>query len=204
VKEDLQRLLDEWQKTYEDLKAQTAFYQNSETKDLSRAVLCQGKALAMGECVVKLYELLNAEVPQNLPSSDPKRQLAELYQRAVQIVLQIPTTIDEEGDVRFEYPGLGVFYFNIDESMPELMNLDCVFHKDPSCSFDAITRICNYVNLTPWPAVLTVDETGGIVSVSVRSFLAAEGTIPDEGLVKAIIPQAMSVMNSATEHFRQQ
>lgn len=44
------------------------------------------------------------------------------------------------------------------------------------------------MNLTPWPPVLTVDENGGIVSVSVRSFLAAESRIPDEGLVRADRP----------------
>ncbi len=203
VKEDIQRLLDEWQKTYEDLKAQTAFYQTSETKDLSRAVLCQGKALAMGECIVQLYAELNGEASRNVPSNDPKRQLAELYQRAVQIVLQIPATIDESGDVKFECPGFGIFYLNIDESMPELMDLDCVFYKDQTDSLEFIARICNDVNLTPWPAVLTVDENGGIVSVSVRLFLAAESRIPDEGLVRAIIPQAMAVSTSAIEKFRE-
>ena len=203
MKEDIQRLLDGWQKTYEDLKQQTAYYQNPQTKDLSRAVQCQGKALAIGECIVQLYALVG-EAPRSLSSSDPKQQLAELYQRAVQIVLQIPATIDESGDVKFECPGFGMFYIDIDPSMPELMHLDCVFYKDHACSIELVTRICNDVNLTPWPAMLTVDENGGIVNVSVRLFLAAESRIPDEGLVRAIIPQAMAVSTSAIEKFREQ
>lgn len=92
----------------------------------------------MGECIVQLYAELNGEASGNVPSNDPERQLAELYQRAVQIVLQIPATIDESGDVKFECPDFGIFYINIDASMPELMDLDCVFYKDQTGSLDSI------------------------------------------------------------------
>lgn len=201
MNEDIQKLLDKWQKTYEDLKQQTTIYQNPQTKDISRAVHCQGRAIAIGECIAELYGLLEREASRSLPSSDLKRQLAELYQRSVQIVFQIPAFIDEGGDVKFEYPELGTFYFNIDESMPQLMDLDYILYRNETHSHEAITRICNYVNLIPWPAVFTVDENESIVSVSVRLFLASEGRVPDEGLVKATMGQAMSVIKLAIDKF---
>lgn len=201
MKEEVQRLVTEWEASYEDLKQQAAMYQEPATKDLSRAVLCQGKAVSLGQCVVALHRLL-ADTPESVsPSSDPNQGLTELYQRVVQTVLQVPATVDEDGDIKFEYPGFNTFYIDLDESMPELMNLDYIIGRNETYSHEALSQICNHVNLTPWPVVLTVDESQPIVWASVRLFLAAEGRIPDEGLVKAVFGQAMSVIAQAVEQF---
>ena len=185
MKEDIQRLLDGWQKTYEDLKQQTAYYQNPQTKDLSRAVQCQGKALAIGECIVQLYALVG-EAPRSLSSSDRSNSLLNSIKEQCRLFFRSPPRLTKAG---MSNSSVLVSACSISISlMPELMHLDCVFYKDHACSIELVTRICNDVNLTPWPAMLTVDENGGIVNVSVRLFLAAESRIPDEGLVRAIIP----------------
>jgi len=201
MKEDIQRLITEWETTYEDLKQQTVMYQDPATKDLSRAVLCSGKAVALGQCIVALYGLLPATSESVTPNSDPTLQLAELYQRVVQIVLQVPVTIDEGADVNFEHPDFGKLYIALDPSKPEWMDLVYMIGRYETHTLEDLLRICNGVNLTPWPAVLTVDEGNFMVTASVALFVAAEGRMPDEGLLRAVIGQAMGVLKSASDEF---
>lgn len=132
--------------------------------------------------------------------SDYNKELSELYQRAVQIVLQLPARIDEDGDVYFEHPHLGELYIAVNGSNPERMDLVWMINRLETHAPEDLLRICNSVNLTPWPVVLTVDENL-IVSANVALFVAAEGRMPDEALIRAVIGQAMSVIEGAIEAF---
>jgi len=58
MKEDLLQLLDKWGATNDDLTAQIAKFQDPTTKDLVRAVQCQGRKMAMQQCILDLYALL--------------------------------------------------------------------------------------------------------------------------------------------------
>lgn len=133
--------------------------------------------------------------------SDYNKELSELYRRTVQIVLQLPARIDEGGDVYFEHPHLGELCISLDGSKPEWMDLAWMINRVETHAPVDLLRICNNVNLTPWPAVLTVDESNLIVSASVALFVAAEGRMPDEALVRAVLGQAMSVLEEAIEAF---
>jgi hypothetical protein len=81
------------------------------------------------------------------------------------------------------------------------MDLVWMINRVETHAPEDLLRICNNVNLTPWPAVLTVDESNLIVSASVALFVAAEGRLPDEALLRALISQAMSVLEEAIEAF---
>lgn len=133
--------------------------------------------------------------------SDYNKELSELYQRVVQIVLQLPATIDEGGSVYFEHPDLGELYIALDGSNPEWMDLVWMIDRIETHAFEDLLRICNNVNLTPWPAVLTVDESNLIVSANVALFVAAKGQMPDETLLRGVIGQAMSVLKDAVAAF---
>lgn len=134
--------------------------------------------------------------------SNHNAELSDLHRRVVQVVLQVPATIDEGGDVNFQHPYLGELSIDLDGSKPEWMDLVWMINRRiETHSFDDLVRICNEVNLTPWPAVLTVDESNLIVSASVSLFVAAVGQMPEEGLLRGIIGQAVSVLEESIAAF---
>lgn len=133
--------------------------------------------------------------------SDYNAELSGLYRRVVQSELQVGATIDEGGDVNFQHPYLGELSIDLDGSKPEWMDLVWMINRIETHSFEDLVKICNEVNLTPWPAVLTVDESNLIVSASVSLFVAAVGQMPDEALLRGIIGQAVSVLEEAIAAF---
>lgn len=133
--------------------------------------------------------------------SDYNAELSDLYRRVVQSEFQVPATIDEGGDVNFQHPYLGELSISLDGSKPEWMDLVWMINRIETHAFEDLVRICNDVNLTPRPAVLTIDERNLIVSADVALFVAAVGRIPDEALLRGIIGQAMSVLEEAIEAF---
>lgn len=132
--------------------------------------------------------------------SDPKRDLAELYQRVVQDELGLEATIDDDRDVSFRYPELGLFYFLLNAEDPECMRLTYAF-LDATCGIarEELTTLCNTVNRGAKLAFLTVQDTddGYYVSASVGMVLAAPDAIPAEALLKVVISRAVGAIKSA-------
>ena len=138
--------------------------------------------------------------------ADPKRQLAELYQRVVQDELGLLATIEEDGDVLFEHPDLGGLFISLNaEKDPECMRLMLpAFVVDATrwASLEDLIRICNRVNVKAKLATLTVHEDANdSVTASVGLVLAAPDTSPDEALLRGVISRAMSSIKTAVEKF---
>ena len=139
-------------------------------------------------------------------TADPRRQLAELYQRIVQDELQLPATIEEDGDVLFEHPDLGEFCISLKaEKDPERMLLMLpafVFDATRWATLEDLMRICNTVNVKFTLATLTVHENANnSITASVRLLLAKPDMSPDEALLRGVITRAMSSIKSAVEEF---
>ncbi len=138
--------------------------------------------------------------------SDPTRRLAELYQRVVQEELELPATIEEDGDVLFTHPELGDFFISLNaEKDPEYMKL--VF---PAFLFDAtrdvasedLVRLCNNLNVHAKLAILTFHgEANDSVAAHVGLLLAPPDCWPDEALLRGVIRRAMSSIRSVVEKF---
>lgn len=60
-REELLALIGAWEKTNDELTDQIATFQNPASKDLARAVQCQGQKMTLQKCILTLYELINAE-----------------------------------------------------------------------------------------------------------------------------------------------
>lgn len=140
--------------------------------------------------------------------SDPRRQLAQLYQRVVQDELGLVATIDEDGNVLFRHPDMGNFFISLNaEKDPEYMKL--LF---PACLYDAtrgvpsedLVQICNRLNVHAKLAIVTFHEKADALSVHVGLLLAAPDAFPDEALLRGVIRRAMSSIRSAAEKFAEE
>ena len=134
--------------------------------------------------------------------SDPRRQLAELYQRVVQDELGLAATIEEDGDVLFDHPEMGGFFISLSVAAdPGYMKLGLPAFFDVSgVAREVLVRSCNRVNVKGKLATLTVhEEAEGNVCASVALLLAAPGRMPDEALLRGVIGRAFSSIQSAAE-----
>jgi len=60
-REELLAVIGAWEKTNAELTDQIATFQNPASKDLARAVQCQGQKMTLQKCILTLYELINGE-----------------------------------------------------------------------------------------------------------------------------------------------
>lgn len=135
--------------------------------------------------------------------SDPRQQLAELYQRVVQDELGLLATIDELGCVLFEHPDIGRFFIGLNAAKaPEYMKLTLsgFFDATQGVGYEDLVRICNKLNVTAKLATLTVHEDG-FVDAWVGLVFAAPFTSPDEALLRAVIGSAVFSIKRVAEKF---
>lgn len=138
--------------------------------------------------------------------------LAERYQRAVRDVLGYEADIDEDMDVYFDEPELGLMYFVLDENDPEYLRLvfggfSCA--EDLGLTDDALLEVLDTVNGNCKAAKIFLevpdeddedDDGPGVkrlVTISVEAFVAAPDELPDEALLHAIVGRAVAAARSA-------
>ena len=127
--------------------------------------------------------------------------LATLYQTVVQEELGFVASIDDDGDVVFRHPDMGVMYFSLSQSDPEFLRL--VYPGFAEASDFEVSRaqlldIISVVNNESKAVKLTLqddlDGKPGRMSASVESFVAAANTPPDEALLRGIVARCISVI----------
>ncbi|MEA2569233.1 MAG: hypothetical protein QOI24_1234 [Acidobacteriota bacterium] len=138
--------------------------------------------------------------------SDPKRLLAELYQRVVQDELGLLATIEDDGDVLFRHPDLGDFFISLNaEKDPEYMKLvfpAFLFDETRGVAPEDLIRVCNKLNVHAQLAILTFhEEADDTIAAHVGLLLAAPDVFPDETLLRGVIRRAMSSIRSVVEKF---
>jgi hypothetical protein len=138
--------------------------------------------------------------------------LAERYQRAVQDVLGYEAGIDEDMDVYFDEPELGLMFFSLDENDPEYLRLvfggfSCA--EDLGLTDDQLLEVLDAVNGNCKAAKIFLenpedgdeDEDGPgfkrLVTISVEAFVAAPDELPDEALLRAVVARAVGAARSA-------
>ncbi|WP_313621436.1 hypothetical protein [Achromobacter sp.] len=127
--------------------------------------------------------------------------LSALYQTVVQSELGFVARIDDDGDVVFRHPDMGIMYFSLSESDPEFLRLvypSFMEANDLHVSRTQLLDIISAVNNGSKAVKLTLqdDQEGkpGRVSASVEGFVAAANTPPDEALLRGIIARCISVI----------
>lgn len=127
--------------------------------------------------------------------------LSALYQTVVQEELGLVASYDDEGDVVFKHPDLGVMYFSLSDSDPEFLRL--VYPSFVQADELGLTRgqfleVINIVNNRCKAIKLTLPqdsaERAARVSASVESFVAAPDTLPDFALLRAIVARCVSAI----------
>ncbi|MGN6662462.1 MAG: hypothetical protein ACTHKN_26040 [Achromobacter mucicolens] len=127
--------------------------------------------------------------------------LSALYQTVVQEELGLVASYDDEGDVVFKHPDLGVMYFSLSDSDPEFLRL--VYPSFVQADELGLTRgqfleVINIVNNRCKAIKLTLPqdsaERAARVSASVESFVAAPDTLPDVALLRAIVARCVSAI----------
>jgi hypothetical protein len=139
--------------------------------------------------------------------SDYNEELSKLHHRVVQIVLQIPATIDDMGWILFNDPDLGEMTINLREYNPEFMHLTGVVFEDyqNTRAYEDLLRACNSANFelnsSQELARLVVSENYNVVRASVALVVAEPNTMPGEAFLKTVIVRAMSSIKAAGKEF---
>lgn len=139
--------------------------------------------------------------------SDYNEELSKLHQRVVQIVLQIPATIDDMGWILFNDSDLGEMTLNLREYNPEFMQLTGVVFEDYQNirAYEDLLRACNSANCelnsSQEVARLAVSETYNVVRASVALLVAEPNAMPHEEFLKTVIVRAMSSVKAAAQEF---
>ena len=139
--------------------------------------------------------------------SDYNEELSRLHQRVVQIVLQIPATIDDMGWILFNDSGLGDMIINLREYNPEFMKLHAVVFGDYKNTRvrEDLLRACNIANNeldnSQDLARLTLAENYNVVRASVALVVSEPGVMPDEAFLRTVIVRAMSSIKAAAKEF---
>ena len=141
----------------------------------------------------------------------PPPPRAARYQTRVQEELGLVARFDDEGDVVFKYPDLGIMYFSLSDSDPEFLRL--VYPSFVQADELGLTRaqlleVINTVNNRCKAIKLTLPqdsaEQTGRVSASVESFVAGPNTLPDAALLRATVERCVSaVRHGARELIKQ-
>lgn len=127
--------------------------------------------------------------------------LSALYQTVVQEELGLVASYDDEGDVVFKHPDLGVMYFSLSDSDPEFLRLvypSFVQADELDLTRGQFLEVINIVNNRCKAIKLTLPqdsaERAARVSASVESFVAAPDTLPDVALLRAIVARCVSAI----------
>lgn len=139
--------------------------------------------------------------------SSKTEDLQKLYQE----VLDYKSDIDDDGDVRFRHPEMGVFYISIDaEGDPEFLRLVFPNFADDErtgLSREQLLELANEVNIKNKAAKLTVsymnsDNTWN-VSAQIECFIAPADQSPDPDLLRATMNRNISAIRASLSTFHQ-
>lgn len=134
-------------------------------------------------------------------------ELQKLYQE----VLDYKSDIDDDGDVRFRHPEMGVFYLSIDaDNDPEFLRLVFPNFADDErtgLSREQLLELANEVNIRNKASKLTVsymnsDNTWN-VSAQIESFIAAADQFPDPEMLRATMNRNISAIRASLSTFHQ-
>ncbi|AVJ29783.1 hypothetical protein [Achromobacter spanius] len=127
--------------------------------------------------------------------------LSALYQTVVQEELGLVASFDEQGDVVFKHPDMGIMYFSLSDSDPEFLRLvypSFVQADELELTREQFLEVINVVNNRCKAIKLTLpqEEAGrpARVSASVESFVAGPDTLPNLALLRAIVARCVSAV----------
>lgn len=131
----------------------------------------------------------------------PPTPLSALYQTLVQEELGLVASQDDQGDVVFKHPDLGIMYFSLSDADPEFLRLvypSFVQADELDLTRDQFLEVINVVNNRCKAIKLTLApesaDRPARVSASVESFVAAPDTLPDLALLRGIAARCVSAV----------
>ena len=137
--------------------------------------------------------------------------LSALYQTVVQEELGLVASFDDEGDVIFKHPDLGIMYFSLSDSDPEFLRLvypSFVQAEELDLTRDQFLEVINVVNNRCKAVKLTLPQDGADrparVSASVEGFVAGPDTLPDVALLRAIVARCVSAVRNGVHELVKQ
>ncbi len=163
------------------------------------------RGMKWGNSETASCDLTDPKMEETMP--DYNQELSELHQYIVQEELDLPATIDDMGWILFTDSDLGEMELNLREYNPEFMKLTGVVFSDPknTRAREDLLRACNTANCeldsSRHLARLTLSEKYNVVRASVAMVLAAEGSMPDEALLRSLIVPMMSSIKAAAKEF---
>ncbi|CAB3682969.1 MULTISPECIES: hypothetical protein [Achromobacter] len=129
--------------------------------------------------------------------------LSTLYQTVVQEELGLVASFDEQGDVVFKHPDMGIMYFSLSDSDPEFLRLvypAFVQADELNLTRGQFLEVINVVNNRCKAIKLTLPQEDADrparVSASVESFVAAPDTLPDIALLRATVARTVSAIRN--------
>ena len=134
-----------------------------------------------------------------------KSELQEFYRSVVKGALNVDARIDEEGDVTFELPEHGTFYFLIDaQGDPEYFML--VYPNFYAVNKENYLRALialNTVNAKNKVVKLSYQEklNAGTMKASAEMFIAGNSEVPDKKLVAQILRRTIGAVVSGVSAF---
>jgi hypothetical protein len=136
---------------------------------------------------------------------DKTLELTEIYKSTIENALGLIVSIDDDGDLRFKHPDLGIFYIAIDAvNDPEFMMLTYPAFIDAKRGLDKnqLSYVCNKINSRCKGIKLVIaNNDDSDVHAILQMLVAMPGEFPSKEFLTAVLNRSFSMIINAIANF---